>query len=1215
MKLDRRLWQLAQSARLWLILTIAFGLLVGVLIIVQARVLSGIIDRVFLRSASLDRESAAMISLLIIIIARSVLTWGSDAAAFQIAAHIKAQLRVRLLEHIVSLGPAYVRGERTGELTNTVMEGIETLEAYFSQYLPQLILAALIPLAVLACVLPLDPVSGLVLLVTGPLIPVFMMLIGKAADALTRRQWKSLSWLNAHFLDVLQGLTTLKIFGRSRQQIETIAQVSNRFRDATLNVLRVAFLSAFALEMIATISTAIVAVEVGLRLLSGQLQFEQALFVLVLAPDFYLPLRLLGTRFHAGMSGAAAAQRIFEILETTTDGRLPTTANSASTAMAPSWSTISFNDIHYAYNDGQRPALDGVSLTIDRGQHVALIGPTGSGKSTIVNLLLRFIEPQSGAIEIDRARLSDLDPRGWRAQIAYVSQRPYLFNESVLDNIRLARPNASRGEVIHAAQLAQAAEFICALPQGYETRVGEQGARLSAGQAQRIALARAFLKNAPILIIDEATSNLDIENEALLQDSIERLMQGRTVLTISQRLNTVIHADQIIVLANGRVAEVGTHKSLLQVNGVYRQLVDADRSFDSIDFTSPRVEESVSPIDRGQPLIIPAGDDPQQIPMKHPSAFRIFWRLIKLAAPFKWWMALSVLLGSLTIGSSIGLMAAAAFIIASAALHPSIADLAVAIVGVRFFGIARGVFRYLERLVSHRINLSLLAQLRVWFYRSIEPLAPARLTSYRSGDLLSRIVGDVETLQNFFVRVIAPPAVALIIAASMTIYLSSFSPMLASAVLMLMAVVGIIMPLVVQQISRQPGRQLVALRSELNLQLVDGLQGLTDLIAFGRERDQVDRVGALSRNLIRAQTRMALIGATQNAVGVLLTNFTMWIVLVMAVPLVTAGQLSGVFLPVLALAALASFEGVLNLPPAFQYLESNLEAARRLFEIVEAEPDSIVRTSDRLGSIDSDVKLPLEISIKNLGFRYRPDEPLVLDRFSCDLRSGRSVAIVGSSGAGKSSVINVLLRLWDYQQGQISLNGRDLREYDPDRVRQLIGVVPQRTHLFNASIRDNLLIARPDATEAEMIRSTRQAELHAFIQSLPQGYDTPIGEQGLLLSGGERQRLAIARALLRDAPILILDEATANLDPVTERSVLSALQSNAADRALLMVTHRLNWLEKVDEIIVLSAGRIVERGRHSELLQYNGLYRRMWQPSGLLGQLSAIELAADSGPV
>jgi len=577
-----------------------------------------------------------------------------------------------------------------------------------------------------------------------------------------------------------------------------------------------------------------------------------------------------------------------------------------------------------------------------------------------------------------------------------------------------------------------------------------------------------------------------------------------------------------------------------------------------------------------------------------------FLRLLQLASAFKWWMALAVLLGSLTIGSSIGLMATSAYIIASAALHPSIADLAVPIVGVRFFGIARGVFRYLERYISHYVNFSLLARLRVWFYSAVEPLAPARLMHYRSGDLLTRIVGDIETLQNFYVRIIAPPMIALTIAVVMGAFLSEFSPALALVVLAFMFAVGVAVPVGVQHISQPTNRQTVQLRAELNTQLVDGIQGIADLLAFGGEQAHAVRVKTLSRELVRLQGRMASLTGLHNAAGNLLTHLAMWTVLVIAIPMVASARLDGVYLPVIALAVLASFEGVLALPLAFQYLESNLQSARRLFEIVDVPKVDNRRpqATDRR-EIAAVSGRRSAVVVEDLTFRYAPDEPLALEHVSFDLREGESLAIVGPSGAGKTTLVNLLLRFWDYAEGRIVVGGRDLREYDPDAARQLFGVVSQPTHLFNASIRENLMLARPQAIEAEMIHAAQQAQMHDFIRALPQGYDTLIGEQGLRLSGGERQRLAIARALLaaRDAPIILLDEPTANLDPVTEHQVLRAIRglTDVTRRATLIITHRLVGLEGMGEIVVLCAGRVAEHGRHSELLRLNGLYRRMWE--------------------
>jgi thiol reductant ABC exporter CydD subunit len=592
MKLDRRLLRWAQAARVSLALTIGLGAGGGVVIVAQAYLLSLVVSRVFFDGSTLDDVMPLLVIFLLLSLVRAGLTWGAEVAAGRVASQVKHDLRARLAAHLLALGPAYARVERSGELANTAVEGIEALDAYFRQYLPQLALAALVPLIVLFFVFPLDWVSGLVMLLTAPLIPVFMILIGSLAESLTRRQWTSLSRMSAHFLDVLQGLTTLKLLGRSREQLRVIAQISDQFRGATMGVLRVTFLSALVLEMVSTISTAVVAVQIGLRLLYGHLTFQQGFFVLLLAPEFYLPLRMLGARFHAGMQGVAAAQRIFEVLETPP----PVDARSAPARPAATgeWggelgaipvpddqpqlspvSDVRFSGVHYAYDGGDRPALNGLSFDLPQGEAVALVGPSGAGKSTVAYLLLRFIEPDRGAITVGGRSLRELSPAVWREQVAWVPQNPYLFHGTVAENIRLARPDASSELVERAARQASAQGFVEALPQGYDTVIGERGARLSGGEAQRIALARAFLKDAPLLLLDEATANLDPESEAQVQDAMARLLPGRTALIIAHRLSTVYRAGRIVVLDQGRIAEEGTHASLMQQGGLYRQLVGA----------------------------------------------------------------------------------------------------------------------------------------------------------------------------------------------------------------------------------------------------------------------------------------------------------------------------------------------------------------------------------------------------------------------------------------------------------------------------------------------------------------------------------------------------------------------------------------------------------------------------------------------------------------
>jgi thiol reductant ABC exporter CydC subunit len=816
---------------------------------------------------------------------------------------------------------------------------------------------------------------------------------------------------------------------------------------------------------------------------------------------------------------------------------------------------------------------------------VALVGPSGAGKTTVTHLLLRFIEADQGTISVDGCPLQDLSPETWRRQVAWVPQHPYLFHEPIAENIRLARPDATLEEVVQAARQAQAHTFIEALPQGYDTVVGERGARLSGGQAQRIALARAFLKGAPLLILDEATANLDPEIEALVQGAIERLLQGRTALIIAHRLSTIYRADRILVMDRGRVVEEGTHASLLQQAGLYRRLVGAYAPAADTE-TAPGTALLAAPL-WDETSAAPDASSPAPTPHPEPER-RLFWRLLGLAAPFTRRMALATLLGFATIASGIGLMATSGYLISRAALQPSIADLQVAIVGVRFFGLARGAFRYLERTVSHDVTFRLLAWLRVWFYTALEPLAPARLMQYRSGDLLTRIVADVETLESFYLRVLAPPVVALSIALLAAILVAGFDPALALVLLLFLVLAGVGLSLLTRALGNEPGRRLVSVRAELNGVLVDGIQGMADLLAFGQEERYLTRVQALGQQLDGLQRNMAYISGLQAALIGLLMNLAILATLAVASPLVASGSLDGVYLALLVMAVISTFEAVLPLPQAFQYLENCLEAARRLFEIVDAQP--IV--------VDPPVPAPLPerfgLCVENLSFSYGSDDTPALEGISFDLAQGEQIAVVGPSGAGKSTLLHLLLRFWEVQEGQILLNGRELRRYDQEALRRTMAVVSQHTHLFNATVRDNLLLARPGAAEDEIVRAAQQAQIHSFIQSLPQGYDTWIGEQGLRLSAGQRQRLAIARALLKDAPILLLDEPLANLDALTGQELMEALQDLLVGRTALIVTHRLAGLEAAGEILVLRAGRIAERGRHHELMQLGGIYRRMW---------------------
>jgi ATP-binding cassette, subfamily C, bacterial CydC len=548
-------------------------------------------------------------------------------------------------------------------------------------------------------------------------------------------------------------------------------------------------------------------------------------------------------------------------------------------------------------------------------------------------------------------------------------------------------------------------------------------------------------------------------------------------------------------------------------------------------------------------------------------------RLVGLISPFRKSMVFAALLGFLTISSSVALMATSAYLISKATLVSDVAELSIAIASVRLFAILRALFRYLERLTSHRTTFNILTHLRAWFFSSIEPLAPARLSQYRSGDLLTRSVADIETLENFYIRVLVPPISAALAIAFACAVLGIFDPHLALVLLIFLLAAGVALPLTMRWLGKRTAGELIVTRSELNATLVDEIHGGAELLIFDQGNLHRDRMLSLSRKLNQTQERMAVLRGASNGLGVLFASLAGLTVLWLAIPLVTGGEIAGVYLALLPLTAIASFEAVQPLGPALQQLEANQAAGRRLFELIDAAPDVTEPTQP--------VQVPRDQSIElsHVSFRYHPGAALALNDVSFRLPMGSCSAIVGPSGSGKSTIINLLLRFWEYQSGTITIGGRDLRQCRTADIRDLLGIVPQDIYLFNATIKDNLLLADANATDEQIAAACRQALIHEFISSLPDGYDTMVGENGLLLSGGERQRIAIARVILRDAPIVILDEPTANLDALTERKLFQSLAPFLHNRTTLIISHRPIAAEYADQVIRLEKGRIVDGAR------------------------------------
>ncbi|MEU0937132.1 thiol reductant ABC exporter subunit CydD [Embleya sp. NPDC005971] len=1174
---DPRLLTHARATRGFLALTVLLGTAGAGLVLVQAGLLARVIVAAFEEGAAVGDLWPELGLLAGVIAARSAISWLTEVIAHRTSAAVKSQLRSRLLAHVVELGPAWLNNERSGELTTLATRGVDALDGYFARYLPQLVLSVTVPVAVLARVVFGDWISAVTIVVTLPLIPLFMALIGMATQKYMDRQWTVLNRLAGHFLDVVAGLPTLKVFGRAKAQAASIRTITDDYRRATLKTLRIAFLSSFALELLATISVALVAVGVGLRLVDGELSLETALVVLILAPEAYLPLRQVGAEYHASVEGVSAADRVFAVLETTPDAP----AGSAPVP-DPRSAELVLTGLGVRHEGRADAAPAGLELTVRPGETIALTGPSGCGKSTVLAVLLGFTRPTAGRVTVGGVDLAELDQDAWRARIAWVPQRPYLFAGTIGANVRLARPEADDAEVHAALVAAGAADFVAAAG-GLDAPLGEDGAGLSAGQRQRLALARAFLADRPILLLDEPTSNLDGDGEAGIVEAVRRLAVGRTVVLVAHRPALLPLADRVVAVGAGAPAQAapqGAHPAGAP-SGVPAAEVEAARTADDV----PAVEQPFDALLADPPVA--AGAGPGR-------------RLLALARPLRGRLALAVLCGALALGSSVGLMATSAWLISRASEHPPVLTLMVAVTGVRAFGVSRAVFRYAERLIGHDAAFRILARLRVRVYERLEQLAPAGLPAFRRGDLLSRLVADVDAVQDFFLRALLPACVAAVVGVGAVLTVALVLPEAGAVLLLGLLAAGVLVPWLAGRVARRAERRVAAVRGELAGAVVDLLRGTPELIAAGRapaRLAEVDMVDARLRATEAGQARGAGVGA---GLAALVSGATVWASAVVGVAAVHADRLNGVLLALVVLTPLAAFEATVVLPAAGRHLEGSRRAAARVFEVIDAPVPVHEPTAPRALPAG-----PRPLSVRDLHARWTPDGPPALAGVDLELTPGKRLAVVGASGSGKTTLANVLLRFLDPAAGRVTLAGVPITDLAGDDVRRVIGLCAQDAHVFDSSLRENLRLARPDCDEDAMRAALARARLLDWVDTLPQGLDTMVGEHGARLSGGQRQRLALARALLADFEILLLDEPAEHLDLPTADALTADLLDATRGRTTLLVTHRLTGLHAVDEILVLAEGRVSQRGTWERLSSTPGPFRALLDREDAVAEVAA----------
>ncbi|MEU6984007.1 thiol reductant ABC exporter subunit CydD [Streptomyces sp. NPDC046324] len=1160
--IDPRLLRYARATRFFLGAVVALGLAGAALVVAQAMLIAEVVVGAFQKGLSVSDLTTPLLLLAGVAAGRGLVSWLTELAAHRASAAVKSELRGRLLDRAAALGPGWLSGQKAGSLAALATRGVDALDDYFARYLPQLGLAVVVPVAVLARIVTEDWVSAAVIVVTLPLIPLFMILIGWYTQARMDRQWKLLSRLSGHFLDVVAGLPTLKVFGRAKAQAESIRAITSEYRRATMKTLRIAFLSSFALELLSTLSVALVAVGIGMRLVHGDLDLYTGLVILVLAPEAYLPIRQVGAQYHAAAEGLAAAEEIFEVLETP--------APEHGTGAVPASTRIELANVTVRHPGRSEPSLDRASLVVEPGETVALVGPSGVGKSTLLDVVLGFATPEEGgSVRVGGAELGTLDVEEWRSRIAWVPQRPYLFAGTIGENVRLARPDASDDAVREALRDAGADGFLRSLPAGVDTVLGEDGAGLSAGQRQRLALARAFLADRPLLLLDEPTAALDGETEAAVVDAVRRLAAGRTVLLVVHRPALLAVADRVVELAPTSAPEER------------RPAAPLDETAWSSTVPAQGAAESGTRAEAGASAGVPGSADTGE-------ERSVFGRVRAMAGELRGRMGLALLLASLALGSAVGLMAVSGWLISRASEQPPVLYLMVAVTATRAFGIGRAVFRYAERIVSHDAVLRMLAELRVAVFRRLERIAPAGLRRTRRGDLLSRLVQDVDALQDYWLRWLLPAGAALVVGAGSVGFTAWLLPEAGAVLALGLLVAGVAVPLLSGMLARRAERQLAPARGALAVSVVDLLRGCAELTVAGALKDRTDRAGAADRTLTAIARRQAAATALGAGLSALVCGLTVAAAAVVGVQAVLDGRLAGVALAVVVLTPLAAFEAVTGLPLAVQYRQRVKRSAERVYEVLDAPVP--VHEPERPAAPPQS-PFPLEVS--GLSARHAGQEREALSGFALTLEAGRRVAVVGTSGSGKTTLAQVLLRFLDADTGSYRIGGVEAAELSGDDVRRLVGLCAQDAHIFDSSIRENLRLARTGASDDELRVALGRARLLDWVDGLPDGLDTLVGEHGSRLSGGQRQRLALARALLADFPVLVLDEPAEHLDLATADALTDDLLLATEGRTTVLITHRLHGLDAVDEVVVLDEGRTVQRGPYAELAGADGPLRRM----------------------
>lgn len=1161
---DKRLLSMVPGVARYILANVAFqwGALVANIALMMS--FGWFLQRAFAGEATANAFFHVLAAAAIAIVVRAVCVYRSQSMGFEAARLAKRTMRQAVYDKLVRLGPSYAEQVSTSAAVQMSVEGCEQLEVYFGSYLPQLFYAIIAPVTLFAFLAPLSLPAAAVLLICVPLIPLSIMAVNRIARRTVRSYWRSYADLGGSFLENIQGLTTLKIYRADRARHERMNGEAEGFRQATMRLLSVQLNSITVMDLLAY-GGAAAGIIVALFQFSGGAATLGSVFTIVfLSAEFFLPMRTLGSFFHTAMNGVAAAERMFDLLDIEEPRR-------GGVRIDPADCSIVCHSVGYSY-DGHRRVLDEVDFSAPKGGLTAVVGASGSGKSTLAGILSGRNAAYTGSVTIGGIDVRDTARESLMRTAVTVSSSSYLFKGSVRSNLLMAGPDASDERLWDVLDRCRLGDFVREAG-GLDYRLTEEAGNLSGGQRQRLALARALLRDASLYIFDEATSNVDVESERAIVEVIHGLAREKTVIVISHRLSTVRDADRIYALEDGRVAEAGTHDELLAAGGAYARLWNEQARLEVYacdgdeDTAVPGESEPAAGAlggfgDAAAASSDPVPDDPSS---SRRSNFSIMRDLVKLVGPLAPYMVLAITLGVLGFLAAIFLTTFGAYGIAAAAGVPRGLGFAASCVLVAVCGVVRGPLRYGEQLCNHFIAFKLLAHIRDRVFAALRRLAPAKLEGRDKGNLVSLITSDVELLEVFYAHTISPIAIATIVSLVMVAFIGSFSAPLALIALVAYVVVGVVVPLTASRTSGSAGRLFRNRVGDMNSFVLDSLRGLRETLQYGCEgkrsaelAERTDDLATIEAGLKRRTGRFtALTGALVLAFDTVMLGA--------AFHLQSTGAIdfAGAFICTMAL--MSSFGPVIAVANLGSTLQQTLASGARVLDILEERPQVEEVSNGR----DIDFS---GAAVSQVGFSYGDER--VLDDVTLSVDPGTVVAITGRSGSGKSTFLKLLMRFWDVTDGSIELSETDIRTINTSSLRANQSYMTQDTHLFVGTVRENLVLVKPDATDAELDEACRKASLLDLVERLPKGYDTPVGELGEALSGGERQRIGLARVFLYDAPFVLLDEPTSNLDSLNEAAILSALEAGRAGKTIVLVSHRVSTCHIADTVYSMERGRV-----------------------------------------